>query len=378
MAKTTKKTKTKKPGFKEITEHMTGMLGEAGEQLERRHGREELDHACLACLKEALQLAIDLEFSTIPPYLAALWSIKDDLHPAAKSIREVVQEEMLHMALACNMLTAIGGQPKITADPPAYPTELPGDLHPGLRVELEGLNNDSLRSFMHIELPNELFELDPNDDWKVEIPTFPTPCTTIGVFYEKLHALFELLDPPFSRDRQVTGPLSYANIGNLAGVKWAIELISNQGEGSTKSPFEDEAGTDLSHFYRFEQVFMRAELKWSQVKKCFNKGQCREFPDTWPMGRVPRGGYVDSHLKGLNDEDRAVVASNLTKFDQVYSHLLNLLQSTWGGGGQRSLIQAYETMFELERYAKPLMKVLIPGGDGKTFGPCFRYTEHTS
>jgi hypothetical protein len=56
-----------------------------------------------------LQGAVSLEFSTLPPYLSALWSVKDDLSPVAKSIREIAQEEMLHMALACNMLSAIGG-----------------------------------------------------------------------------------------------------------------------------------------------------------------------------------------------------------------------------------------------------------------------------
>src|SRR5207244_329121 len=59
-------------------------------------------------LELALQSAVSVEFSTIPPYLSALWSIKDQMHPVAASIRDVVQEEMLHMALACNMLTALG------------------------------------------------------------------------------------------------------------------------------------------------------------------------------------------------------------------------------------------------------------------------------
>ncbi len=38
-------------------------------------------------LKESLQAAIKLEFATLPPYLAALWSIKQDSDPVAMSIR---------------------------------------------------------------------------------------------------------------------------------------------------------------------------------------------------------------------------------------------------------------------------------------------------
>jgi rubrerythrin len=71
------------------------------------------DELRLALLKDSLQVCIDLEFGTIPIYLAALWSIKDNLDPVAKSIRHIVQEEMLHLALVCNLLSSIGGDPKI-------------------------------------------------------------------------------------------------------------------------------------------------------------------------------------------------------------------------------------------------------------------------
>jgi hypothetical protein len=67
---------------------------------------------------------VALEFATLPPYLSAIWSFKDDLHPVAKSLRVVLQEEMLHMALACNMLVAIGGRPDITGVAPTYPVSL--------------------------------------------------------------------------------------------------------------------------------------------------------------------------------------------------------------------------------------------------------------
>ena len=72
---------------------------------------------------EAVQIAIKLEFATIPPYLTALWSIKDSAAPAARSILEIVLEEMLHMATMCNVLTAIGGTPRLSAPGgvPLYP-----------------------------------------------------------------------------------------------------------------------------------------------------------------------------------------------------------------------------------------------------------------
>jgi hypothetical protein len=71
------------------------------------------DQKDLDWLKASLQAALELELSTLPPYLCGLWSITDKTHPVRKLIRTIVLEEMLHMGLACNMLTAIGGTPEI-------------------------------------------------------------------------------------------------------------------------------------------------------------------------------------------------------------------------------------------------------------------------
>jgi hypothetical protein len=49
--------------------------------------------------------------STIPPYLYAAYSIKDQESDARKVIASVVVEEMLHLALTTNLLLALGGEP---------------------------------------------------------------------------------------------------------------------------------------------------------------------------------------------------------------------------------------------------------------------------
>jgi hypothetical protein len=65
-------------------------------------------------LRTSLQRAIELEFSTIPPYLCAMWSIRTGrTDPVYQIIETVVKQEMLHMGLACNMLVAIDGRPRI-------------------------------------------------------------------------------------------------------------------------------------------------------------------------------------------------------------------------------------------------------------------------
>ena len=63
-------------------------------------------------LKQGLQAAVELEFATIPVYLCGMWSIQEQSGPAYERINSIVIEEMLHMGLACNMLTTLDGTPR--------------------------------------------------------------------------------------------------------------------------------------------------------------------------------------------------------------------------------------------------------------------------
>src|SRR5438105_3072474 len=84
-------------------------------------------------LKNSLDTALKLEFTTIPPYLCALWSIMDRGTAHHRQINRIVQQEMGHMGLVCNLLTTIDECPQISAPGaiPEYPSFLPGlDLAP--------------------------------------------------------------------------------------------------------------------------------------------------------------------------------------------------------------------------------------------------------
>src|ERR1700676_1114582 len=115
----------------------------------------------LQWLQNSLQAAVKVELTTIPLYLAALWSIKDSGAPSSRVafrlINDIVQQEMLHMGLACNMLSALGRDPEIAlaAVVPTYPGPLPGCIHPGLTVTPMRLCTESLQKFMAIEYPED-------------------------------------------------------------------------------------------------------------------------------------------------------------------------------------------------------------------------------
>ncbi|MDT4929349.1 MAG: hypothetical protein QOD36_66 [Mycobacterium sp.] len=164
----------------------------------------------LSWLRKALQAAVELELSTIPPYLFAMWSIDATVSPVTDLILNIVLEEMGHMGLACNMLTAVGGAPDINTPTavPTYPGSLPGGVHPGLTVGLAPLSHEVLETFMEIELP----ESGPRIYHRgVEFPT-------IGAFYDAILAAFHQLPAGTITSRRqlefLGDPVELFKIGN--------------------------------------------------------------------------------------------------------------------------------------------------------------------
>lgn len=79
-----------------------------------------------ADLRSAAQLALQVEFSTIPVYLSGLYSISEPGSKAYQMLRSVVMEEMFHVNQAANIIVALGGQPRFTHEfAPTYPGYLP-------------------------------------------------------------------------------------------------------------------------------------------------------------------------------------------------------------------------------------------------------------
>lgn len=220
----------------------------------------------LAELQDALLTAIQLEFSTIPPYLCAQWSINSDLSDVNTMIQGVVVQEMLHFGLACNMYTAIGGslQGQI-AEPgfvPTYPTQgLPGGVHPGLVVSLVPIGNEALQTFMSIEYPDVTPVVE-----EPETPPPPSPPSppTIGQFYETIAGGFMTVFPDGSLPHNPSLNQVVTNvdsdelfaINSVADALNAINEITEQGEGTTASPQEGTFDpSELAHYYTFGQIY---------------------------------------------------------------------------------------------------------------------------
>jgi Ferritin-like len=293
-------------------------------------------------LEEGLQAAIELEMSTIPPYLYAAWSIDGSADPSGcrRVITGIAVEEMRHMGIACNLLASIGGQPQILQAAPTYPTELPKHVHKGLPVGLAPLSRDLLlKTFMAIEEPAAHVVDDPD--------FVPSGSTLIGQFYDEVQRAFEARSPAFSTTRQIDLGQFFATssvITSLADVRDGIDLIKRQGEGTAAAPFENSADPDeLAHFYQFGEMFHGRRLT-----------RTRPFTYTGDVVQMPTVRMVspaDDTLQESRD------------FNQAYSDMLRALQRAWEGGDVAAFAGAVGQMFSLGGAAEALIQ--------KGFGPAF-------
>jgi hypothetical protein len=284
----------------------------------------------LADLKDALQTAMQLEFSTIPPYLCAQWSINTDKDPSGVSdrIQDIVVQEMYHFALAGNMLTAIGGVPDIAnaAFIPSYPTnELPGGIHQALAVDLKPLTPEQVQVFMQIEYP----EFTPVAFAKNKGPA------TIGDFYDTIAAGFTAVSPAIVAGAYAVEYGEATPIKSIADAQAAISLIKAEGEGAPGNPNQPAQGsTTKAHYYVFKEILTQKSLVQDAAGKWSFTGAPVQFPTVFDF--QPSTATPDPSLA----------------FNQALAQLLTGLQSCWTSGADLSL----DDMFKLQSVGTTLIQ----------------------
>jgi hypothetical protein len=318
-------------------------------------------------LMQALQLAIELEHSTIPPYLCALYSIKPGENvEAAELIRSVVVEEMLHMALVANIFISIGGSPQIGHPKfvPNYPGALPGGLRTGLIVRLRRCSIDQIRDcFMSIEMPEKAVEIR-------RLQQQMQNTVTIGWFYDQIVlALKQLSDSGQIKfgnaDRQVknwTGPGKLYAIASFDDAKAAIEEIKDQGEGTSQND-PDDSDHELAHYYKFAEIVAGRRLERVGTTFSYSGSKIPFDPEgVWPM-------IDDPNLALYPAGSRASILAQ--QFAQSYQSLLEALHRTFNGD-PAYLDQAIGLMYSLDLQARQLMQTPSGVRAGATAGPSFQ------
>lgn len=336
-------------------------------------------------LNELLQAGVELELSTIPPYLCALYSIRPDANEEAKLvIRSVVVEEMLHMVLAANVLNAIGGEPRVTGDnAPRYPHELPSDVV----LHLLPFSPEVVDAFLKVENPDH-----PHIRLSPDHPLLGgrrhehhvARCTrgdngfhptSIGAFYREIIRELEAAaaemgeEQLFSGDpsRQVGREYYYAAggrsilVSDLASARRALEEIVEQGEGDMGAMYDDDG--DLAHYYRFDQIkHRRAYLHSDEAGDPTGAPVEVDYDAVFPMVANPHSeDYSDSALKSASDA-----------VNRTWSELLIQIEASFNGKPD-ALLPAVHNMFKLRDQALVLLANPLPGQPGRHAGPTFEW-----
>ncbi len=322
-------------------------------------------------LRRHLQTAIELEHSTIPPYLCALYSLRDGSNQFAyQTIQSIVVEEMLHMVLACNILNAIGGHPAISHPKfiPEYPTYLPHS-DDAFIVPLGKFSRDAIDVFLQIEHPASKYAPPEAHNYQ-----------TIGQFYHALKIAIRELDKEtpggiFTGDvsRQITSEHYYGGGGKLFAIHnraeaiLAINEIVGQGEGvngtieDTDSLFGEEV--EYAHYFKFNEIkYERRYLPNDRAK----------LPPTGPAVAVDWAAVhnMQPNPKLANYAVGSPLWQKTFDFNRTYMLLLKNLHDACNGNPAQ-MNAAIPLMYDLKYQAQALMQ--MPIGNGLMAGPSFEY-----
>ncbi|MEV4234720.1 ferritin-like protein [Nocardia sp. NPDC050408] len=327
-------------------------------------------------LRRHLQWAIELEHATIPPYLCALYSLEPGRNTdAAQVIGSVFVEEMLHLALAANLLNAVGGEPKIDAPEllPAYPHPLPhGDR--SLQINLVPFGSIALEQFLAIEKPASADAQPESDEYE-----------TIGQFYAAIDAGIRVLCDTLGEDvvfcgdpgRQLnemhfnSGGGKVIPVHDLKSALSALAEIIEQGEGAARTEVWDgdkdvfhPERDEVAHYYRFVELAQGRRFQRGDTPQSGPTGEAVQIDQAGILPMRPNPRTTDypqgSEIRRAQEE-----------FNNTYCLLLYLLEDTFNGSPAQ-MRDAVGAMYALKSQAQALMK--MPSGVGSmTAGPTFEY-----
>lgn len=355
-------------------------------------------------LLAVLQQAMLLEQAVIPPYSAALFSIKPGFNNEIRQlIRGVLLEEMQHMAQVCNIVNALGGTPRIgrPGPVPTYPGRLPGPVLPDLNVRLRKLSPQHVKDvFMAIEQPDHpvvdgkpfrgaviaadavtvdkqgrLQQADAGavrrvEEWFGKAQYTPM---TIGWFYNQIaRAIIRFDDGKlFTGDpaRQVGWPDAPGTLFQVTDKRTAllgILQIIEQGEGSPHDLDGDNLGDpeELGHYYRFAEIVHGRQLIRNSKGKWAYEGP--EIPFD-PEGVYPVVDDADSYRL----PDGSLARRESLKCDESYTAMLAGLNRVFNGHPEE-MDDAVALMGQLQIQAKRLYQIPSADGASTVIGPAFQ------
>lgn len=336
--------------------------------------------------------AAELEHALMCEYLFAAFSLKRSADEGLtheqlaaverwrSTILTVAKQEMLHLAIACNLLTSIGVSPHLSR--PNLPQ--PARHYPsGVRLELLPFGEQALRHFLFLERP-EGMDLNDADGLAAmehaipvmgeeEIAPHLQEFRTVGHLYRSIEAGFRHLAEKIGEENLFLGPARSQTRGELFGWKElapisttedavrAIEAIVEQGEG----PRGDWRN---AHFGRFlsvlsEYLQMMEDAPGLEVAR----------PVLPVLVRPPETG---EQVTLITDPATARVADLCNVTYEVLLHLLYRLMSRIDESADQIGILAAVTVGIMNDVVGPLAGILStmpvgPEHPGRTAGATF-------
>jgi hypothetical protein len=359
--------------------------------LEQKHV-PDLQITTRETLHQHLHAAMQLEHATLPPYLTALYSIRPGSNPdAVQVLRAVAVEEMLHLALAANLLNAVGGKPNLLGSDfvVRYPAYLPDREH-DFEVHLQSFSQDAVRTFLKIERPSmapdpgsRLLRRDGNR------PVLLGSCPlnpelryySTGEFYRAIEQGLVYLDDQARAEgkklfaghpnRQITSEHYYSGGGKLfcvndiASASRAINLIIAQGEGEDRGVYGPEG--ELAHFYRFDQLLRGQYYQHRPSHEPDEPGSPTgpELKVDWSaVYSIKKDAKLAQYQSGSELHAAAVA------FNASYAEFLRLLTRAFNGE-PTLLLEAVPKMFDMRNQVIQVMRNPLGDGSALNAAPTF-------
>ena len=344
--------------------------------------------------------AAELEHGIMCCYLFAAFSMKRGVEEGIteeqltfvrrwrRTILQISIEEMLHMCLACNLLTAVGGaphlrRPNLPVSPKAYP--------PSLKLELAPFCRQSLENFLVIETPQDLGS--GAGEGVGSTSPFPSPPKLSDIFssareyqsqgrlYQGIEDGLQYLSQKYGEDGLFIGPTeaqiagAYFNlpglnpVTDLTSAEAALQAIIVQGEGA-------RGVAEGSHYGRFLAI----QEEYEQILRddpTFEPGR----PVMWNPYSILPNDLSDDREVNLIEDPLSIDISNL--FDGCYELLIQILGRLFAHGEESEdeltgLADITEGL--MVDVIGPLGDVLtqLPAGpshSGLMAGPSFRFSR---
>lgn len=344
--------------------------------------------------------AAELEHGIMCCYLFTMFSMKTDTSEGVSVeqltgirrwrtlIREIAVQEMVHLGLACNLLTAVGGapqlrRPNLPVSPRAYP--------PAFKLRLAPFAMEALEQFISIERPEAL---DPGGD--AASTPFASPAAVIrlsdifsgerrydtqGGLYRGIEDGIKYLAQKYGEERLFIGPSgaqtadTYFSLAGLIPVTdldsalAAIKVIVEQGEGASID-MEDSHYSKFMRIFREYQAVLAEDPKFEPARPVLMN----------PYATVPADL---AHSTDLNIVDDPLTVEVCNLFDACYELTVQLLG--------RLFVHAEESETELRNLANTAARLMIevveplgstittlpagPSHPGLRAGPSFRLSR---